>query len=737
MSEEEQIAAQQQLNPEGTLGGAVDFANLTGTSPINYMSQANFAEMAQTGNGYVDLSIGDKQELIHNNILPPLSLEAISKLPPQDRDNYWSMRTEQATGAPVPEMGPDGLPVDPEAYRNYVKMKNEILDQAMRNDPAFMQQRIEAQAAWAAKKGLNFGKAKLRQLAHGMLSGKIGALAGSLIGAAGGAMGAGAGALAGKYLTSKMIQTILKGPNKDAHQKLNKMMDESGLSVEQLGQYGDAMSEYEASDEGQAFIDNYTANNPEYQATVDDNWQKMNGLVYDPNALEGQGGMVAIYGYTHDGIPMTREEALADRGEDWVNDRDNNAGYGQAAPVTTTGDPITSLPLTSGDNIGQLFSAIGSEGWGIDDNSTNYGSKPVYEPVPGRPTTGAIDESFLIDPKPPKETKPGEGDDDMKPPSGAPNERWERFMEMMEKRASGEAPSLSAEAMRREREEGLKERMAVMAMGRGQPSAAGLRQYDRAKGTADAELARDASVAKLKEQQLAQQQYGDAMSAQLDRESRERQSKYGHDATTSRKQMELANVKEGAERKAWLEMAAGAWKMFGGDIANWIRDGWSEKAAKDAIESQGGTVSGGGSGSPSPSGSYDHPVYTSVQGDLATGHPSGSIPPGTEWSFQGDKSTGYGVWTLYPGADYGSGYHDGGGIEGPGTETSDDIPALLSDGEFVINARTVRGLGRSQGAKNEQEEREHGVRFLEQLQGEFGEEDEASFGDILAARRRL
>ena len=30
-------------------------------------------------------------------------------------------------------------------------------------------------------------------------------------------------------------------------------------------------------------------------------------------------------------------------------------------------------------------------------------------------------------------------------------------------------------------------------------------------------------------------------------------------------------------------------------------------------------------------------------------------------------------------------------VEGPGTERSDDIPAMLSDGEFVLNARSVRG----------------------------------------------
>ena len=45
-------------------------------------------------------------------------------------------------------------------------------------------------------------------------------------------------------------------------------------------------------------------------------------------------------------------------------------------------------------------------------------------------------------------------------------------------------------------------------------------------------------------------------------------------------------------------------------------------------------------------------------------------------------------------------------VEGPGTEKSDDIPAMLSDGEFVLNARSVRGAdptgqgNRYLGAKN-------------------------------------
>lgn len=35
-----------------------------------------------------------------------------------------------------------------------------------------------------------------------------------------------------------------------------------------------------------------------------------------------------------------------------------------------------------------------------------------------------------------------------------------------------------------------------------------------------------------------------------------------------------------------------------------------------------------------------------------------------------------------------------GAIDGPGTATSDSIPAMLSDGEFVMTAKAVRGAGK-------------------------------------------
>ena len=57
-------------------------------------------------------------------------------------------------------------------------------------------------------------------------------------------------------------------------------------------------------------------------------------------------------------------------------------------------------------------------------------------------------------------------------------------------------------------------------------------------------------------------------------------------------------------------------------------------------------------------------------------------------------------------------------IEGPGTEKSDDIKAMLSDGEFVTNAAALRGIGRLNGAdpKDKEEQRRIGAREMYRLQ---------------------
>ena len=61
-----------------------------------------------------------------------------------------------------------------------------------------------------------------------------------------------------------------------------------------------------------------------------------------------------------------------------------------------------------------------------------------------------------------------------------------------------------------------------------------------------------------------------------------------------------------------------------------------------------------------------------------------------------------------------------GEIAGPGTMTSDDIPAMLSDGEFVTKAVSVLGAGvKHGGAKTKEEARKKGAKFFYEQQKEL------------------
>jgi len=57
-----------------------------------------------------------------------------------------------------------------------------------------------------------------------------------------------------------------------------------------------------------------------------------------------------------------------------------------------------------------------------------------------------------------------------------------------------------------------------------------------------------------------------------------------------------------------------------------------------------------------------------------------------------------------------------GTIRGPGTKTSDSIPAMLSDGEFVQRTDAVNGAGIMMGAKNADEAQKKGAQFMYALQ---------------------
>ena len=93
-------------------------------------------------------------------------------------------------------------------------------------------------------------------------------------------------------------------------------------------------------------------------------------------------------------------------------------------------------------------------------------------------------------------------------------------------------------------------------------------------------------------------------------------------------------------------------------------------------------------------------------------------------------------------------YAEGGGVEmeefkamdgkinGPGTETSDDIPAMLSDGEFVMKSQAVRGAGAFDLSKgkggiitltpNGEESRDRGTQIMYQMMDMFSNQARAS-----------
>ena len=77
-----------------------------------------------------------------------------------------------------------------------------------------------------------------------------------------------------------------------------------------------------------------------------------------------------------------------------------------------------------------------------------------------------------------------------------------------------------------------------------------------------------------------------------------------------------------------------------------------------------------------------------------------------------------------------------GEIDGPGTETSDDIPAMLSDGEFVMKSQAVRGAGAFDMKKKKggivelrptrEEDRERGTKLMYEMMDLFAGQARAS-----------
>ena len=451
-----------------------------------------------------------------------------------------------------------------------------------------------------------------------------------------------------------------------------------------------------------------------------------------------------------------------------------------------------------GNNGNTLLDKIGEDDPLLGDEEPGDGEPGTGTPGAGEPGAGTPEGGTM----PPKTS----------------DEMYDEYMQKLRAQAFGESPSLSEAAMRREREEGLKERLAVMGMGRGQPSASGLRQYDRAKGTADRELAAGAAEVSLKEQQAMMGEYGKQLSDQKERDRRERASQASGDLAKDLKHMDIEEKKREGWTRAGLSLLKGAWSRYGNKVEDWVKAGWNKLTAEEAVneisldpdyfwESQAVNLDDASSykpnkdqwyveNMPSPDSnggiSIDLDPEVESQGDW-------EITPGGEWTWVWNwqwsptsstpETAGAlvgGEWvdmfvqnqvgqlipnsselgdsffnglfpdmTVFPTVDDDDDDDDfdinnpwtwvgaeGGSVEGPGTETSDDIPALLSDGEFVIKASAVKGLGRSKGAKTDEEARDKGIELLYELQNKYGDLEEysdggAAFGDIIAERRLL
>jgi len=107
------------------------------------------------------------------------------------------------------------------------------------------------------------------------------------------------------------------------------------------------------------------------------------------------------------------------------------------------------------------------------------------------------------------------------------------------------------------------------------------------------------------------------------------------------------------------------------------------------------------------------PTYAAAGGMMGR-EPVNGLKSIEQPPIQYSAMTGQGVMGMAKGGDVYP--RKTGAISGPGTKTSDSIPAMLSDGEFVQRTDAVNGAGVMMGAKNAQEAREKGADFMYALQ---------------------
>jgi len=209
---------------------------------------------------------------------------------------------------------------------------------------------------------------------------------------------------------------------------------------------------------------------------------------------------------------------------------------------------------------------------------------------------------------------------------------------------------------------------------RGQDTGSKLRSFSKASDKARREAEGQIEIAGMKERRSAQDQLRSQLDTMSREEATERWNKINRDDKQRLLKMNREDAIKRGEYQKWLTVAAMGQKFF-----------------KDEIKDAGDWVS------------------TNVLDPVVEG----------------------GKKLLKKGKDFISsalGFDEGGFVSGPGTETSDSIPARLSDGEFVVKASAVRGLGKSMGAKGKEEERKKGVDFLYKLQDKMDKAEKFAKG---------
>ena len=296
--------------------------------------------------------------------------------------------------------------------------------------------------------------------------------------------------------------------------------------------------------------------------------------------------------------------------------------------------------------------------------SSSPGSGGAPAPTPALPQAPAVPQ---VDPDVKQTLAPVSGD------------RRTRLLDRLEKRAIGR-DSLAAKEVKAAQEQSLKQRLAQIKGLRGAPVAASLRSISRAQDAARREFAEKAPMATIKERKeadylLSQMLEGDA--------NRELQVDLKNMTMKEKEKLRNMSKQEAIDQgkfKIWLQVAREAWNLFGPDIKKFYDE--TDFFGEDTDISF-----------------DDEDIWDSV---FLTD--DGAIMTSTGQTFD-----------PYYGTDVSS-LAAGGFVSGPGSETSDSIPARLSDGEFVIKASAVRGLGKSMGAEGKEEERAKGVDFLYKLQ---------------------